>query len=409
MYTYIYRIILFVFLRLIDILIWWIFFQLSCLLSDARLDTVGRERAIERVAKSDQGSSAILMLDHLPVEILLRVAEFLPLDSAACLILSRKLRALSIGHRSWLALQSKDIQREKFKIFLQNELEKWVKCCRCQKRHCVKRKPLSFIQVIRLDELFCSQDDGTVELMPNYYLRWLHAHVIMELHRLDSTKTTWLNALSHVILKNELPYTHCCARVANGNLLLKLDYRILLQHDEGFRQVKLLFPTVCPHWESFDTGRGLAKVIRCQLSRGTSNPCDGCTRVKQCFWCATEYIVSVLDSTWSPNGRVVYIRAWKNLGTCQSPFDVRWWTHTHSIVSGCANEMTSVQFTPDSVRSAFEDLGSPKLKGGGIASVLPLDSDVEFSNRIDEVLRRPARSRQPGECRESDMIEFDFE
>lgn len=179
---------------------------------------------------------------------------------------------------------------------------------------------------------------------------------------------------------------------------MRLDYRILLRQDEDFHQVESLFLTVCPHWESFDRHRNLAKVLLCQLSRETNNPCNECTRMIQCRWCTTEFIVSVLDSTWSPNGRAIYIRAWKNLGPCQTPFDIRWRTHIQNI---SLPPKSLVPFTPDSIRSAFENFGSPKLKGDGIASVLPLDSDVEFSKRIDAISRRPTQSKQPGDFSEA--------
>jgi hypothetical protein len=372
----------------------WISFLLSSLLA-------GRKRPVKRIAESDQDPSAVARLDKLPVEVIQRIAEFLPPDSAACLILSKKILALAIGHRSWVALRSKQFRYErlKFLILMQRDLLEWVLCYHCEKLHPVKRKPISYTTWLYLDEIRCSEADGIVELLPNYILRWQHAHMIMKLNRLNSTNNDWLNALSHFNFRCGVPYAYCCARIANEHLLVKLEYRILLRRDANFDQVHLVFPAVCPHWKCFDEDQGLAKVLRCHLSHKSNNPCAECIRMVQCQWCATEFVVAFLDSTWSFNGHALYITAWKDLGPCQTPFDSRWRAHTLPIIPRYIPRKSPVHFTPHSIRSAFEDLGSPK--GNGLASVSPLDSDVEFSKRIDECLRPTTQSKQSGDWGEA--------
>lgn len=359
---------------------------------------------VQRIAHSDQESSEVVRLDKLPVEILQRIADFLPCDSAACLILSQKFLSLAIGHRSWFKLRSNRYKREKLKflITMQRDLEEWILCFQCKMLHAVKENPLSYTKWQNLEERPCSEADGVVELMPNFILRWQHAHMVMKFNKLNSSANTkWLDALSHTLFKFHVPYAHCYARIANENLLSKLEYRILLRHDEDIWQVLDLYPEVCPHWKCM-ANRNLTRLLQCQWSHGTSHhSCARCSGMIQCRWCATEFTIALVNSTWSSNGRALYITAWRDFGPCQTPFDMRWRTHNVFMTLKFPPPRVPVSFEPDSIRRAFEELGSPKRKWDGLASRSPLDSDVEFAKRIDENSRRATQSEQVCDSRKT--------
>ena len=365
----------------------------------------GRRRPVEFIAESDQASSAVMTFEKLPLEILQLVAEFLPVDSAACLALSNKFLASAIGTRSWSTLRSRKFrgERRRFIVSIQRDIEEWLFLCHhCVSLHSVKRTPLLHRQWFDLHRSPCSWANGIIEYLPNYILRWQHAHEIMKLDKLNSTDNHWLNALSHAVFRRGVPYAHCSARIADGNLLLKVEYRILLHHDEGFPQVELLFPQVCPHWTCGDDDRGLSKLLRCRLSHETNNPCAECAKMIQCRWCATEFIISFLDSTWSFNGRVIYITAWKDLGSCLTSHDRRWRSHTPFTSPRSFFPEALAHFRPDSIRSAFEEYGSPKLKDG-LAIISPLDSDLEFSKQIDERSRQGTQYKQSTGCSKTEF------
>lgn len=193
----------------------------------------------------DQESSSIVRLDKLPVEILQHIADFLPCDSAACFILSQKFLSLAIGHRSWLKLRSDQYKKEKLKflITMQKDLKKLVLCFQCKTLHVVERKPLSYTQWRYLEERPCSEADGVVELMPNFILRWQHAHMVMKFNKMTSSANNdWLDALSHTHFRGNVPFAHCYARIANEKLLTKLEYRVLLRHNDDLYNVLRLFP-----------------------------------------------------------------------------------------------------------------------------------------------------------------------
>lgn len=381
----------------------WIYALSSCF----------RRTSVERIAEADQEAPAIMRLDRLPVEILQRIADFLPLNSAACLILSKKLFTLAIGHRSWVKLQSRQYRRERLRllILMQRDLKEWVVCYHCELLHPVKRKPLSYTQWRDLAERPCSETDGIVEILPTYILRWQHARTIMKFHGLSPADTIWLDSLSHSIYRWGVPYAHCCARIANGDLLLKVEYRILLRDYEDFYHVLTVFPEVCPHWRSLVWDQNLARLIRCHMSHGTKcYSCAKCTGLIQCRWCATEFIVAFLDSSWSFNRSALYITAWKNLGPCQTPFDIYWRSHTGFMTIRYPPPNSPVYFTPDSIRYAFEELGSPKRRGETLASISPLFSDIEFAKRIEESSRRATQPKEVCESSEAlvRLPELDF-
>lgn len=347
-----------------------------------------RTRLVECITESDQDLPAAVTLDKLPLEIFQCIADFLPLDSVACLILTRKKVASAIGHRTWLALRAEESRKKRLRFLytMQRDLKEWVVCFQCEKLHPLKRKPLLCTERLSLGEDTCSEADGIVELLPNYILRWQHAHMIMRLNSQNPTDKKWLSALSHVVFRRDVPYAFCCARITNGHLLVKIEYRILLPDDQS------VFPQVCAHGDYLGKRQTFKKMLDRMLfgsfthEAGSPGACR--TAVVRCRLCATESVISVVASAWSCNGRALYITAWRNFGPCQTPFDTRWRTHISPTCERSLPPNHSVHFTPGSIRKAFEELDNPKPEGDGIMSMSPLDSDVEYNRQLDECSRR---------------------
>lgn len=340
----------------------------------------------------------------LPVEILQHIAGFLPCDSAACFILTQKFLSLAIGHQSWLKLRSDQykIERLKFLITMQRDFKKLAFCFQCKTLHAVERKPLSYTQWQHSEERRCSEADGVVELMPNFILRWQHAHMVMKFDKMiSSANNDWLDALSRTLFRRNIPFAHCYARIANEKLLTKLEYRILLRDGEDLDKVLSHYPEICPHWRRVEEDN-LTPLLRCLWSHGTSQPsCGKCSGMIQCRWCATEFTIALVNSNWSPGGRAFYITAWKNFGPCQTPFDMRWRTHNVFMTVAFPPPKVRMIFEPNSIRNTFENLGSPKRKYDGIARLSPLKCDVEFAKRIDPKSRQARQSWEVCDSRQA--------
>lgn len=179
-----------------------IFVWLSCLFRHIRHHIRECRHSFECITESDQDSSAVVRssatmgLDKLPVELFQCIMDFLPLDSAACLILSRKTLASARGEQTWLALQANKKERLNFLLTMQRDWKEWIICFSCEKLHPSKKCPSLETDVCSLNEPPCTKADGFVELTFWYVLRWHHAHMIMRLNTQNPMNHSWIQALS---------------------------------------------------------------------------------------------------------------------------------------------------------------------------------------------------------------------
>ena len=386
---------------------------LSCLLRHKRHHTGECRRPVECLTEPDQDSSAAVRLnqlpgenfhciaddqdsstavglDKLPVDILQCITDFLPLDSAACLILSKKELASAMGDRIWPALHANSWPRIKFLQTMQRDWKEWVICWSCEKLHPLKKCPSLKTGIGSAGEPPCTMAAGVVDLMTGHMLRWRHAHMIMRLNKQNPMDHSWIRALSGVLFDaGNVPYAYCRGRIANGHLLIKVEYRILLRENEDIDHVQMLSPHICPHWNSVDRNnnlkRTLQRMLGCSILHETTEPCVLCNSIIECSWCATEFVMSVLKCDWPLYDRALYITAWKDFSACDSPFDPSWRTHcrlTRRLPSSLPRE--PVRFEPGSIRKAYEEVGYPKRSHDGIGSMFALGSDIEYARRLDE-------------------------
>ena len=345
----------------------------------------------------DQASFATVGLDKLPVEIFQCIMDFLPLDSAACLILSRKKLASAIGEHTWLALQANRKERLNFLLTMQKDSKEWVICFSCEKLHPLKKRLSLEASACFLDEPSCTMADGVVELTSCHILRWHHAHMIMRLNSQNPMYYKWIQALSCDSFNlDNVPWMHCRGRIANEHLLMKMECRILLREGEDDFRVRVYCPKMCFHWNGFDLGNNLKKTLEkmlgCDMKHEPTKPCVLCNSIIACSSCATEFVISILKCDWSFYRRAVYITAWKDLGSCETPFDKSWrtqcWENHYKYKPLSPPPRESVHFEPGSIRHAYEEHGYPKVKDDGIASMWPLHSDLEYFRRLEQCSNR---------------------
>lgn len=370
---------------------------LSCLFRHKRHHIRESRHPVECITESDQDSSAAVGLDKLPVDIFQCIVDFLPLDSAACLILSRKKLASAIGARIWPALQANSRERLSFLLTMQRDWKEWIICFSCQKLRPLKKCPSLETGVSFPHEGPCTMADGFVELTYSHRLKWHHAHMIMRLNAQNPMDHSWIQALScHTFNGRKVPMMHCRGRIANGHLLMKMEYRILLREGEDSFDARINFPKICSHWHPHgwndDLKKTLEKMLECSMKHEPTKPCLLCTSILECSSCKTEFVISVLQCEWSLYKRAVYITAWNDLDSCETPFDNLWraqcresWTDYMTLRPLLRD---SVQFEPGSIRNAYEELGYPKLKDDGIRTMWPLKSDFEYSRRLEQCSNR---------------------
>lgn len=179
--------------------------------------------------------------------------------------------------------------------------------------------------------------------------------------------------------------------------MINTEFRILLRDDGTFQfGIGDHFLDICPHWSTLGLDRNLderfEKMLACNMKHETTKPCLLCNSIIECSSCTTEFVIFILKCEWSFYKRAIYITAWKDLGSCETPFDNSWRTQCYKLYTDPDTRDSlprdPVHFEPGSIRNAYEGLGYPKLKDDGIASMWPLDSDVEYSRRLDQCSKR---------------------
>lgn len=343
----------------------------------------------------EQDSSAAMGLGGLPVENFQCIMDFLPLDSAACLILSRKKVASAIGERTWRALQANRRERLNFLLTMQRDWKEYFICFLCEKLHPLKKCPSLETSCLCLHEPPCTTADGVVEVTLNRVLRWHHAHMIMRLNTQKPMNHSWIQALSCDSFDNKgVPWMHCRGRIAGEHLLMKKEYRHLLCEDDDKFYVRRDFSKICPHWNASDRDSNLnntiKKILRCNMNHDATKPCPLCNSVIECSSCRTEFVISMLKCNWSHYNRAIYITAWKDLGSCQTPLDHSWRSQCRRTFDRNFEAVKSpplgqpVYFEPGTIRKTYEELGYPNLKHDGIANMWPLHSDAEYCSRLEQ-------------------------
>jgi hypothetical protein len=318
------------------------------------------------VAESDQTQSTALTLEKLPADVLYHIARFLTLDSIASLILSCKSLRCAIGQQSWVALGTEASRgaRLSFLFSLQRDVPECVLCFYCVKLHCVKEELAWYNMWYGHDDLPCTKANGAVHLLPIFFLPFRHAQMVMKLHKLGATNTTWLNCLCFSNWYFNQTYHDCYARIVDGNLLVKVEYRMLLHHGQSFRQARHNLPHLCPHFRRY-----YEDVYSCQFQYRVCHGCAECVGLTRCRVCGTEITVANSSSDWMPNGRAIHVTAWKNLGPCDTPVDPRWRTQVKSPYTILLTERPVLLWRRGSIRKAFEGFGSSETKVGELVRV----------------------------------------
>lgn len=348
------------------------------------------------VAEFVQRQSSALTIEKLPVEIQQHIASFLAPDSAACLTLCSKSLQRVIGQQSWFALRTNDQKKARisFLYMLQKDLREWLLCYHCEKLHpfTLKPVPYSYAPWLYRFEHPCNYLDGYLHLVPQFGFRFQYAQMIMKLYRLRAPENPFLDSLSYAhsfyhwsSATKYVSHYHTSARIANDNLIMKMEYRVLLRRGDGYKKISLLCENVCPHWRRTMDDYNLAIKMRCQMSHEPAQSCPDCAGMVQCQNCSTEFIVAFLDCNWSPRGQAVYVTAWRNLGPCDTPFDIRWRTQLSILHNNLSPPKSAASFVPGSILKAFEDSADSRVEVDGLSSKWPLDSDIEFSRLVADI------------------------
>jgi hypothetical protein len=325
-----------------------------------------------------------MTLDNLPAEVLLNVAEFLPLSSAATLALcSRKIQSKmgwahlqEINKIKWkpytnschsaddtaLPCPPQEQDRQTFLEFLDRDSLDFIYCYYCKKLH--KPGLTDSEKDIRPFVDFhkrraCSQVHSYYK--PHNYLHqdftFSRAKNVMKHHRAGLDCTSLIKDLSRTVTK--LRDTHTQQNSVTCRISLNDSGRLLVRAQHWFfipANPNPVFPAeysidLCPHlstWSGTSYPGLLEKLIECTASHST--PCSTCSTVHQCSHCATEFQIDSKffgERKWG-----MCFSVWHDFGGCRSPFEEKF-ENLHISVPSRGRK--SPEFGKGSIKSAFEE------------------------------------------------------
>ena len=287
-------------------------------------------RAIWQMITPDHDNGPSLLT--LPVEILQYIRDLLPLNSAACFIISNRKLLRILGSKTLHSLKEKDHvwERKGFLMTLEKDLPDWQLCHPCSLFH-----PLDLNNGPKSvwwhdDEPNCVQLNGHVYIDAMFKVRYQHVQLIMNRYRFG---LPYVNDLKRLCYHYQSPApdsyveSTITAFIEDSALVMRVTLRLQLRNGWSKNLIDARLPAVCPHnaacWIFPD--QTLWNTLQCRRSHGHEPPCAECRGWKRCRFCSTSFLVNVRESRDSGTSIEIEVRRW--FGSCKDPFDPDWRQH----------------------------------------------------------------------------------
>jgi hypothetical protein len=220
-------------------------------------------------------------------EILLHIRDFLPLSSAACLVLCSRHMLTALGNQSLSSLRADDqlTERRRLLIELQKDLPDWLLCYPCSLFHPVKAHE-GPNHIWRYDkEPLCVQENGAVYLTADYRIRYQHVQLLMKQYCFQRSYIKTLEALSFSFSRNlndSVLEGTVWGEIVAGELIVRFDQRLRLLVPSNIELVRRRLRPVCLHLDWLCGDQTLWETIGCGLSHARNSPCAECSMRKPC-------------------------------------------------------------------------------------------------------------------------------
>ena len=287
---------------------------------------------------------AISPLKLFPLEIILIIASFLPVEEAASFSLSCRLFYDLFGGPRIVESFKDDKQLQyKFLDLLERDLPGHILCYHCKQLHRIskfKRYLPSSTRASSRNQIQrpCAAADHEFAPLLNLHSGFCYTifQMAMRQYRISGDCPRLLTHLSYTSLLYRVEYVeerHFSVKITNGCLLVRQQtiFRMSAAHLDPVPRVMLV--RVCPHFNSLTSatfdwqGRireyqlaswlnTKVREIDCEEVAGSIIPCK---------YCMTELRIDTKNS--GKDGRTVIITRWKNLGEGRTPMDHKWWSH----------------------------------------------------------------------------------
>lgn len=186
-------------------------------------------RAIWQMKRPDHDNRPSLLT--LPVEILQAIRDLLPLNSAACFIISNRKLLRILGSKTLHSLREKDRvwERKCFLMTLEKDLPGWQLCHPCSIFHPIDLNSGPKSIWFNNREPNCVQVSGYVHIDAFFKVRYQHAQLIMNRYRFGLPYVNDLKRLCHHYQRTALgTYTECTitAFIEESRLVMRVTSRL---------------------------------------------------------------------------------------------------------------------------------------------------------------------------------------
>mgnify|MGYP001580602516 CR=1 FL=1 len=302
------------------------------------------------------------LFKKLPIELIVSIAEFLPLEAAALFTLTCRPVWYILGNQylDRLSAIGHKLNRLLFLEFLERDLAYQIVCYNCQRLHSGTKQ--------RYNSLWGSFNQ------PPCSVRDLNSHVqyniqdgfcsitfqsAMKLYRHGLDYSEQISLLTGFGSPNVRGYTYqwtSIPRIVNGHFILR--HQVWLLYPVGYEVIMpdTIYTDICPHWQFNCLGWSkLNMKLACRISHWDNLRlnlrCPTCSGLFQCRICPTEFQINTKD--FLRNGVALVLTRWLDLGEGRDLSDPRYASHVYHGYGSCYRD-TPVPFEAGSIRAAYE-------------------------------------------------------
>ncbi|CZT08766.1 uncharacterized protein RAG0_13750 [Rhynchosporium agropyri] len=313
-------------------------------------------------------------------ELIIYLADFLPLSSSAILALSCRTAYEILGTRFWARLRADDEQLQCFEFLslLSRDMSRddYVPCYHFHVLHfceilpgVLQLPPLPYYQYHRT---LCKRAEvlGKVAKYMHSGFQFRTVQMAMKMYRLHLDYQPWLEALCHnskaSMVQGEFPLKFKnSVRIINGFLLFCSQRIILLPPGLTAADLNRCGFDICPHimLTAHRVAPNLPETSECAIDHDHAiERCIRSSAITSCTSCPTEYQLRMEDC--ENFGTAVVITKWMDLGKGETVADPKWWSHlSNEYMAPNSGVLLEGQVRSDliSIRDAFRQLDSSEL------------------------------------------------
>jgi len=345
-------------------------------------------------------STPLNTLEILPPELIIYVAQFLPLSSKVLFTLTCRTTYTILGTPYWTRLRAKDQYSQHFDFLSQLSKDlppDYVPCYHCRVLHSCKVFDHSWPSTrphYRYEWKPCNKAEvlGNVSKYLHIGFQFRTFQMAMKQHRLGLDTEPWLDFLCYpttrIGTQRGFPSEfRAHVRIVNDSLLFRSTHIVLIKPGLTTRDLVYSF-SIGPHvsLRAHVAEANFPETAGCMLDH--QHGLQRCVRKSgtlTCLACPTEYELSLEEC--GRFGVAAILIKWMDLGEGKTIWDPRWWSHladryTASDVFGAVKGVSGRRLVDrDPVRSNFASIrasfGNYRSTG---YDVLPLEVAKELSN-----------------------------